>query len=292
MEKIRFLWPNGLKKAMTFSYDDGVVQDRRLIAIMRKNGLKGTFNLNSGFLGWTDDVIRNGKVIDHSHVSADEIPELYAGFEVAVHTVTHPDLTKLSNSEIMDEVISDRKALEKIVGYPVRGMAYPYGTVNDTVQSILKTAGILFSRSVEVTGDYSLPDNSLNWKCSCHHYDLEPLIDPFIEDAKSAGLLSVWGHSYEFDQKDQWDLIENQMERLGNHDDIWYSTNSEVFNYLEACRGLLSSVDGTILENRSSSDVWLSSENNTVHIRSGETVKLAYVPPINYHPAFRIWPKV
>ena len=38
MENIRFLWPNGLKKALTFSYDDGVVQDRRLIKIMRKNG--------------------------------------------------------------------------------------------------------------------------------------------------------------------------------------------------------------------------------------------------------------
>ena len=81
------------------------------------------------------------------------------------------------------------------------------------------------------------------------------------------------------------------MEKLGNRDDIWYATNSEIFNYLEACRCLLSSVDGTIIENRSSSDVWLSCDKATVNIRSGETVKLDHVQPINYHPAFRIWPK-
>ena len=41
-------FPGGKKKALTLSYDDGVEQDIRLIDIMKKNGLKGTFNLNSG----------------------------------------------------------------------------------------------------------------------------------------------------------------------------------------------------------------------------------------------------
>lgn len=43
---IRF--PNFKLKAVTLSYDDGVRQDKRLIAIMKKYGLKGTFNLNGG----------------------------------------------------------------------------------------------------------------------------------------------------------------------------------------------------------------------------------------------------
>lgn len=42
------MW-NGKKKAVTFSFDDGVTQDIRLIEIFNKYGLKGTFNLNSGF---------------------------------------------------------------------------------------------------------------------------------------------------------------------------------------------------------------------------------------------------
>ena len=38
-------------KALTFSYDDGVTQDKRLIKILNKYGLKCTFNINSGLFG-------------------------------------------------------------------------------------------------------------------------------------------------------------------------------------------------------------------------------------------------
>ena len=41
-------FPGGLAKALTFSYDDGVEQDIRLVEILDKYGMKGTFNLNSG----------------------------------------------------------------------------------------------------------------------------------------------------------------------------------------------------------------------------------------------------
>ena len=41
------MW-NGKKKAVTFSFDDGVMQDIRVIEILDKYGLKGTFNLNKG----------------------------------------------------------------------------------------------------------------------------------------------------------------------------------------------------------------------------------------------------
>ena len=39
---------DGKSKVFTMSYDDGVVQDIRLSEIMKQNGLKGTFNVNSG----------------------------------------------------------------------------------------------------------------------------------------------------------------------------------------------------------------------------------------------------
>lgn len=46
------MW-NGKKKAVTFSYDDGVTQDRRLVEMMNTYGVKGTFNLNSGIQSYT-----------------------------------------------------------------------------------------------------------------------------------------------------------------------------------------------------------------------------------------------
>ena len=41
-------FPGGRKKALTLSYDDGVRQDRKLIKILDKYGIKATFNINSG----------------------------------------------------------------------------------------------------------------------------------------------------------------------------------------------------------------------------------------------------
>ena len=48
---------DGKTKVLTLSYDDGVVQDIRLIEIMNKYGLKGTFNINSA-LYLPEDAVR------------------------------------------------------------------------------------------------------------------------------------------------------------------------------------------------------------------------------------------
>jgi len=48
MSKLFVRFPGFRDKAVTLSYDDGVRQDKRLISIMQKYGLKGTFNINSG----------------------------------------------------------------------------------------------------------------------------------------------------------------------------------------------------------------------------------------------------
>ena len=52
---------NGKKKAITFSFDDGVAQDIRVIEILDKYGLKATFNLNSARLGMKGTLKRNGR---------------------------------------------------------------------------------------------------------------------------------------------------------------------------------------------------------------------------------------
>ncbi len=117
------LWPGMRAKALTFSYDDCVLQDKRLIGLFNRNGEKATFNMNSGFFGQEDTLIREGHVVNHAHVRAEEVAEVYAGHEVAVHTVTHPDLTRLPAAQVLAQVISDRRVLEALVRYPVRGMA-------------------------------------------------------------------------------------------------------------------------------------------------------------------------
>ena len=80
---------NGKMKAFTMSYDDGVFQDIRLIEILNRYGLKATFNLNSGLFGQQRILQVRGVPVNHNRLKAEDIRGVYAGHEVAAHTVTH-----------------------------------------------------------------------------------------------------------------------------------------------------------------------------------------------------------
>ena len=135
------MFPGGKRLAFTTSWDDGRVHDRRVVAALNEMGIKGTFNLNSGALDRDSD--------GNGHVRSREVASLYAGHEVAIHTVTHPHLPKLDGSQIAAEVLEDRKRLEELVGYPVRGMAYPFGTYDARVIEVLRGLGVAYCRTVE-----------------------------------------------------------------------------------------------------------------------------------------------
>lgn len=268
------LWPDGLKKALTFSYDDGVFQDEKLIELFRLYGMKATFNLNSGMFGHVYEVTdKRGVTIEHSRLMSEDVSELYSGFEIAVHTSHHPFLTRISPVNATNEILSDRAALEEIAGYPVRGMAYPYGDVNESVKSMVRACGIRYSRGTKTNGGYALPLDPYDWQCSCHHSGLDPLIDPFVENETRLQLLSVWGHSYEFDFDDSWDDFESMLARLANKDDTWYCTNIEMFDYIDAYSSLAWSADASMACNRSSVDVFAEVDGETVRIPAGQTVK-------------------
>ena len=93
------------KKAITFSYDDGVTQDIRLIELLNKYRLKCTFNLNSELLAHRGILSQNGLKISHYKIHPEDIKSVYTGHEVAVHTLTHPNLTRHKESEIIRQVV-------------------------------------------------------------------------------------------------------------------------------------------------------------------------------------------
>ena len=156
---------NGKMKAVTFSFDDGVTQDRRLIEIFNKYNLKATFNINSELLGKDGQLMIKNRPINHNKVSPDEVRELYKGHEVAVHTLTHPFLPDIEDEkEIIRQVEKDRENLSDLAGYEVIGMAYPCGGENndDRVAKIIKeNTGVKCSRTI--TSNYSFDiQNNLN----------------------------------------------------------------------------------------------------------------------------------
>ena len=228
------MW-NDKKKAVTFSFDDGVTQDIRLIEMFNKYGLKGTFNLNSGFLGLDGTLDRNGRTVRHDKIAADKIKEVYAGHEVAVHTLTHPNLTELDEKEIIRQVEEDRLRLSEICGYEVVGMAYPCGGVNndDRVAEIIKNnTGVRYARGLDSTYAFEPQENLLRFKPTVYYIEdcLDRVVDEFLAlDASEPSLLYIWGHSYEMDAEYiSWEKFEEVCKRLSHRDDIFYGTNKEV----------------------------------------------------------------
>ena len=256
-------YPGGKKKAVTMSYDDGMIFDKKLIEIFDKYGIKGTFHINSGFLG-----------VNERKIKAEEIKEVYKNHEVAIHGVEHATLTKLKPQSMIGDVLEDRRALEKLMGYPVVGMSYANGAFSDVVCDVLKACGVVYSRTTQSTGKWGVPENFLKWHPTCHHKDSEANVERFVSYTYGSGhLLYIWGHSYEFDNDNNWDLIERVCQKLGAGKDIWFATNIEIYNYVKACESIILSVDEDIMVNPTNTDIWFTKDGETMKIEANETLR-------------------
>ena len=185
-------WQNKYKKAVTFSYDDGTTQDIRLIELLNKYGLKCTFNLNSQKLGKSAILEREGMRIAHYKLSPQDVKMVYEGHEIAAHTLTHPRLTELDESEIIRQVEEDRLNLEEIVGYEVVGLAYPCGGVNhdDRVVDIIKNkTNIKYCRTNLKTDSFDVQEDLYRIKSNVHHVfqgdRLMGMAKKFVDSEKS-----------------------------------------------------------------------------------------------------------
>lgn len=218
------------KKAVTFSYDDGIEQDRRLVALFNRYGLKATFNLNTG-------IQNNASCFDIENVHIQRMePEglrsLYQGHEIAVHGLTHAAPENMTREELEKEFLTDAKNIEHLYGtYPV-GMAYPYGNYDKAAVSYLKEIGIKYARTVETTHSFALPEEPMLLKATCHHNDekLFELAQEFLEAEASEEepmLFYIWGHSYEFDVNNNWERMEEFCRMISGKEDVFYGTNAE-----------------------------------------------------------------
>lgn len=226
------MWNNKLK-AVTFSYDDGVTQDIKLIEMFDKYGLKATFNLNSGFLDYVDT---SGRKDPRSTVKAKEVAQIYKNHEVASHTFTHPYLTTLSDNDILHQITEDQKNLSELCGYDIVGMAYPGGgekNNNEYVADFIRTnTSIKYARTITSTYNFDLQEDLIRFNPTVHIYETDKMIElahEFIDLKTNAPkIFYIWGHSYEYDLHDTWDKMEELCRLISGHDDIFYGTNREV----------------------------------------------------------------
>lgn len=267
-------FPQGRTKALTFSYDDGVKADRRLLEVFKKYGFKGAFNLNSRLFdckNW------------HGRMDEEETLRTFRGCgqEIALHGARHIFLDKVPLPEAVREIADNRAYLESRFGAIVRGMAYAYNGYNADVKRVLNDLGVAYARTTLSTRSFALPADWLELCPTCHHGDaaLNNLTEKFVQDSplnqfkhRESWLFLVWGHSYEFDDNGNWEIIETLGRTAGGREDVWYATPIEIYDYIQAYRSLVFSLDGERVYNPSCLPVWLELRGATYRIVGGAQV--------------------
>lgn len=242
--QLYFTFPQWKQKAVSFSYDDATIHDRRLVEILNQHNLRGTFNISPGKLR-NDDFVRPS-----------ELPSLYKDHEIASHGYAHLHLNDLSPTDLHNELFDGRAALEDILGCPIPGFASPYGDHGPKAVAAMREIGFAYARPASTSHKTYIPNDPFFWESTTHHNDnLLPQIQSFLKNSVWGGaliFLNIFGHSYEFARNNNWNLIEEAASLLGNNDALWSATNLEVLQYVRAFRDVTISLDGTVVRNNSS----------------------------------------
>lgn len=222
-------------KAVTFSYDDGVFQDKRLIRLFNKYNVKATFNINSGLFGklWNLDVMEH--FVPHVRFPENEIRDIYEGHEIAGHSVSHAALESLGDEEFVKELEDDRLKLSELAGYEVVGMAYPGGQGYHTehyLDLVRNRTGFKYGRTTHSVYNFDLQTNLVRFNPSVYHLEWDKmfeLAETFVDlKPETPKLFYVWGHAYELDySEDAWEKYEEFLKLISGRNDIFYGTNKE-----------------------------------------------------------------
>ncbi len=286
--KYRFMrFPQGKTKAVTFSYDDACRQDLRTVKVLDEYGMKGTFNINSGSIA---------EAVGEWHLTEDEIREniLDKGHEVAVHGLWHKAPGLVRPIEGIQDILNCRIDLENRFGRIMRGMAYPDSGIlcmlqpasYEKVKTYLQELEIAYARTLgHDNNQFELPDDWHQWKPTAHH-DNPAILDwakEFVEldvnsqycASRRVKLFYIWGHSFEFDGKDNWQHLNDICEVLAHKEDIWYATNMEIYEYVTAYESLVFSADGSRVYNPTLFEIWFDDDKTLYSIKPGETLVLA-----------------
>lgn len=283
MRSVFMRFPEGKAKAVTFSYDDGIPQDARLAAIFDKYGMKGTFNFNCEFL--------RGPIYTKK-----QIKEIFLdkGHEIAIHGANHRPTGNLRPIEGIRDVLDCRLELEEKCDCMIRGMAYPDSGITlfgnfgnfEMVKQYLRELDIAYSRTLDGDNNsFMLPSDFYAWMPTAHHNNPKILewIDEFLNldistkayhARRVCRLFYIWGHSYEFDNHNNWEHMEKICQKFASSNELWFATNMEIYDYVEAYKRLHYSADGHRIYNPSLFTVYLDVDGTVYSVNPGETIRV------------------
>lgn len=216
--------------------------------MLKQYGLKATFYISP----------RNREFTEGDLLTQQEIREISSAFEIGSHTVTHPRLPTIPQSQAREEIANSKTILEDITGQEVSSFCYPGGAYTSVHTQLVKDAGYRYARTVVryafiVDEPYEAP-TSLHtydhWSDLYHHWsDLWKIarfakfrsVSPrqyykwdslgramFDRVAGTGGVFHIWGHSWEIDQHNDWERLEGMFRYISARPGVKYVTNGEL----------------------------------------------------------------
>ena len=110
---------------LAFSWDDGALEDRKLFELHEKYSIPGMF--------FVPTENREGReVLTPNIIREAESPYIQFGG----HTAHHTYLTSIPLENVEEEVVSNQKYLEDVLGHTVTDFCLPGGKYNDDIYKI------------------------------------------------------------------------------------------------------------------------------------------------------------
>jgi peptidoglycan/xylan/chitin deacetylase (PgdA/CDA1 family) len=218
-------------KIVCLSFDDGTIYDVKFIELLNKYHLPATLNLNSGLKDFVWYYENNFPI---ERLDLAKYKDIYAGHEVASHSLTHPYFSSLSKEESIKEVKEDISHLEEIFKTKIEGFAFPFhDQTEENIQNISKSIPLTYIRYSYLSNDYQPKDR---FHIPIHAlYDDEDIyqkLELFSNNDLEKCLFVIAGHSYEFEVKNDWDKIEKLLKYLSENKDIQVKTLKEAVRLL------------------------------------------------------------
>ncbi len=235
-------------KYFCWNIDDGLEQDKKITEYFRKCGIGATFNLNSGIMGKRQMIGRIGNLglkdipiedfkpggfhpimrfAEEYRIPADEVRQVYAGFEVASHGLRHENLKKLTPEQARHSVMQDVKNLSELFETEINGFAYAFGAEGAHTVQDLKDAGVKYARSVGGTSDFHRPADLYHLPMTAWHNQknvFEKLDAFFAADASEEDLFFLmFAHGYEFDfgtETSNWERFYQICDKVAGREDV------------------------------------------------------------------------
>lgn len=216
---------------IAFSWDDGAVEDLKLMELSAKYEMPGIFFIPSSNQERSVMTRSEIKILDENK------------FEIGAHTFSHTYLKGLDSSVAETEILNGKNFLQDLLGKEISHFCFPGGRFDDNLvrisQKYFKSArtadtGALIKKPAFLVKPtfhfYNRGINSLLFHSFNNNYTLfrtifkirknkdyftliESVIDA-LENAPSNNGIIIWGHSWEINEYNLWNRLEATFEHI------------------------------------------------------------------------------